>query len=345
MSKPRQIDIKTFLDERHRVPVIDVRSPSEYKKGHIPGSYNLPLFSDDERAIVGTKYTKEGRFSSVVAGLGFVGSKLEQIVKDVNEIAPSKKILVYCWRGGMRSESVSWLLNVAGLNTRTLIGGYKSYRQYLRNFFRTPLKLIVLGGMTGSGKTELLKELSLKNEQVINLEEIANHKGSAFGAIGQNPQPTTEQFENLLFEKIISFHLERRIWVEDESKSIGTIFIPDEIFSQISISPCVVIEIPYETRVNRLVKEYSDCDSTLLISAIDRISKKIGHDNARLAKNALINGNFQKVVELVLLYYDKAYRFGVESKKNKPYVIRFTSDNHAYNVNSLIELIDSHRQA
>jgi tRNA 2-selenouridine synthase len=320
--------------------VIDVRSPSEFSNGHIPGSINIPLFSDEERIVVGTKYTKESRYSSIIAGLDFVGPKLSLIVKEANRISPSRNILIYCWRGGMRSASVSWLLNLAGFKTKTLIGGYKSYRRFLRGVFGTPLKLIVVGGMTGSGKTELLRNLTTLNEQVIDLEEIANHKGSAFGAIGQQLQPSTEQFENLLFEKLLTLNFKKRIWVEDESKGIGSIFIPDELFYQMVSSPCVVVEIPFETRVMRLVNEYTKCDPLLLVNGIDRITKKLGPDNTQLAKQAVLDGDFKTAVEIVLFYYDKAYRFGVESKKNKIHLPRFGSDYHLKNARALIKEID-----
>ena len=194
------------------------------------------FFTDEERAVVGTKYIQESRYNSVVAGLDFVGPKLKGFIEEVAKISPNKKVLVYCWRGGMRSASMAWLMNLAGFHAKTLIGGYRSYRRHIKEILTTPLKLIILGGMTGSGKTYLLSDLSKQNQQVLDLEGLANHKGSAFGAIGQKPQPKTEFFENLLFEDLIKLDSTKPIWVEDESKAIGSVFIPDEFFTKCSIA-------------------------------------------------------------------------------------------------------------
>jgi tRNA 2-selenouridine synthase len=313
----KNIGIIDFLSERDYTPIIDVRSPAEFQKGHIPGAHNIPLFSDEERAMVGTKYIQESRYNSVIAGLDFVGPKLSGFVDAVTKIAPDKKILVYCWRGGMRSASMSWLFNLAGFNSKTLTGGYQSYRRHLKDTLAKPLKLIVLGGMTGSGKTDILHQLSGMGQQVIDLEGLANHKGSAFGAIGQKPQPTSEFFENLLFEDLIKLNPNNPIWVEDESKGIGSVFISDEFFSQMLISPVIAIEVPFDVRVKKLTLDYTNCNPELLISAVTRITKRLGGDNATKAIKKIEAGDFEEAVAISLKYYDKAYLFGLSSKKSK----------------------------
>jgi len=332
-----KINITDFLNERIGTPIIDVRSPSEYMKGHIPSSYNIPLFSDEERTIVGTKYVRESRYSSIISGLDIVGPKLSGFVEQVSSIAPDKKVIVYCWRGGMRSASMSWLFDLAGFNTKTLIGGYKAYRRYIKGYLSSPFKLIVLGGMTGSGKTELLSFLSQNGIQVIDLEGIANHKGSAFGAIGQKPQPSTEFFENLLFESLYRLDINKPIWVEDESKAIGTDYIPDEFFNQMLSSPVLTIERPLEARIERLTRDYTNCDPQLLIDAIKRITKRLGNDNAKFAIEKIVAGNFSDAVEISLRYYDKTYQYGLRNKKTNPIICLLENEDLEKNMELILE--------
>ncbi len=331
------IGIAEFLSEQEHTPVIDVRSPAEFLKGHIPGALNIPLFSDKERAIVGTKYVQESRYNSVIAGLDFVGPKLSSFIEAVSRISPDKKVLVYCWRGGMRSASMSWLFDLAGFNSKTLVGGYRSYRRYIKSYFSKPFKLIILGGMTGSGKTELLTQLSKFGQQVINLEGLANHKGSAFGAIGQKAQPSTESFENLLFEELKKLNPNHPIWVEDESKSIGSVFIPDELFGQMVNSPVIAIDLPIEIRVKRLAREYTTCNPELLIESVKKITKRLGSDNASRAIKKIQEGNFEEAIEITLKYYDKTYHFGLNTKKITPIICKFSGSDILENCQYLID--------
>lgn len=337
----KKINIDDFLLERLQTPIIDVRSPAEYKKGHIPGAFNIPLFSDEERAVVGTKYVRESRYNSIIAGLDFVGPKLSGFVNEALAIAPNKKVLVYCWRGGMRSSSMSWLLDLAGFNTITLVGGYKSYRRRIKTSLSRPLKLVILGGMTGSGKTEILSHLSKYEQQVIDLEGLANHKGSAFGAIGQKPQPSTEFFENLLFEDLLKLDITKPIWVEDESKGIGSIFIPDEFHNQMLSSPVIAIERPIATRIKRLTSEYTNCNPQLLIDSLNKISKRLGSDNVKRAINKIEDGYFEDAVEISLKYYDKAYLYGLENKRIKPIICSFEDESISQNCKTLIEKLNT----
>lgn len=333
----KNITIEDFLREREITPVVDVRSPAEFKKGHIPGAHNIPLFSDEERAIVGTKYVQESRYSSVVAGLNMVGPKLSSFVEAATKIAPHGKLLVYCWRGGMRSSSMSWLLNLAGINSKTLIGGYRSYRRYAKEYFLKPFNFVVIGGMTGSGKTEIILQLPEHGQQIIDLEGIANHKGSAFGAIGQKPQPATEFFENLLFEDLLKLDRNKHIWVEDESKAIGSVFIPQEIFTQMLASPVIAIERPIETRIKRLTAEYTNCNPQLLIDSTNKIAKRLGGDNVTKAIQSIEQGRFEEAVGISLRYYDKAYQFGLGNKIVKPIICPLDNEDIARNCDLLIE--------
>ncbi len=214
-----KIHIDQFLELAKKYPVIDVRSPAEYQHAHIPGAYNLPLFSDEERKIVGTAYKQESREKAIKLGLDFFGPKMRRMVEEVEGIVSSQQsaagsrqsttvpdcelptancILLYCWRGGMRSAGIAWLLDLYGFKVYTLIGGYKKFRRLVLDTFELPFQFKIIGGYTGSGKTDLLKTLKQNGELVVDLEDIAKHKGSAFGSIGMPGQPGQEMFENLL---------------------------------------------------------------------------------------------------------------------------------------------------
>ena len=170
--------------------------------GHIPGAVNIPLFDDQERAAVGTKYKKEGRLPAILEGLRQTGPVMASKLGQGLSAAKDGKLLVHCWRGGMRSEAMAWLFSLADLEVYILEGGYKSYRHHILEKLSEKRKMIILGGMTGSSKTHILRNLKSRGQQIIDLEQIANHKGSAFGALGQKPQPSTEQFGNLLYDEL-----------------------------------------------------------------------------------------------------------------------------------------------
>ncbi|MCS7036640.1 MAG: tRNA 2-selenouridine(34) synthase MnmH [Saprospiraceae bacterium] len=305
---------EAFLLLRAERPVFDVRSPSEYAQGHIPGALNLPLFTDEERARVGTLYKQQGAEPAFLLGLRLVGPKLEDFVRAARKAAPQRQLAVHCWRGGQRSQSMAWLFRQAGFEVVTLEGGYKRYRQHvLDGFERTELPLLVLGGKTGSGKTKVLRALQHMGEQVLDLEALAHHKGSSFGAIGEAPQPTSEQFENNLFDAIKSFDLRRRIWVENESRSIGRIYLPMGFWRQKQVAPLLNIEIPHECRIQNLINDYAAAPLSELEAAFRRLEKRLGGLCLKTALEALQRQDFATAAELALAYYDKTYRFELEN--------------------------------
>lgn len=314
---PDQLSAEEFLTLREKYPVLDVRSPAEFERGHIPGAVNMPLFSNEERAEVGTTYTRISREQALLTGLDIVGPKMSLMVKKARSIAGDGQVLLHCWRGGMRSNSVAWLLNTAGIKNSTLEGGYKSYRRFLREQFSQSLNLIVLSGMTGSGKTAILARLKNTGEQVIDLEGLANHRGSAFGAIGKPPQPTTEQFENLLLDKIRHLNPRKRIWIEDESKSIGKVFVPDGLYTQMDNASSVIIEMPLDVRATRLVEEYAHLDKEELCCSLAKISKRMGGNNTKFAIESIQNNDFMGAACTCLQYYDKTYKFGLKKHNNR----------------------------
>lgn len=316
-----------FLELSQTIPVIDVRAPKEFRQGHIPGAISLPLFDDDERAAVGITYTRTGKDAALMKGLEIVGHKLPDFVKQAGQIAKSGELLIHCWRGGMRSEAMAWLFAYSGITTSVLAGGYRSYRHYIRESLKAGPPVIVLGGMTGSGKTEILQHLFLLGEQVLDLEGLADHKGSAFGALGQADQPTTEQFENDLASQWLAFDHRKPVWAEDESRNIGKVIIPDPVFSKMASAPLVFVDVPFESRVKRLSAEYGSFGTNELALLIRKIGRRMGGDKANAAIHELEQGNLIGSVSAVLTYYDKSYLYGLSKReKSKIFTVKLESE-------------------
>ena len=304
-----------FLQQADNLPIIDVRSPGEFAHAHIPGAVNMPLFDNEERALVGTKYKQAGKDQAVLLGLDIVGPKMSGFVRQARKLNPQgKEVLVHCWRGGMRSGSMAWLLNTAGLRAQTLEGGYKAYRNTVLAGLAEPRNLLILGGKTGSGKTDVLKQLAAKGEQVIDLEGLAHHKGSSYGAIGQLPQPSSELFENLIYDQWQRLDPTRRIWLEDESRNVGSCFIAPPLWVQMRAAPVAFIEVPKDVRVKRLVHEYTGIDHALLVEATARIERRLGGLAAKQCLAALAENDYATVADLTLVYYDKAYLHGLSQR-------------------------------
>ena len=333
-----KVGAELFLRLGEKIPVCDVRSPSEYGAGHIPGAFNIPLFSDKEREAVGIRYKKEGQIPAIKEGLALAAPQMSHKLDLALKLAADNQLLVHCWRGGMRSEAMAWLFSIAGVNVHLLDGGYKAYRHFILEKLSEKRKIIVLGGLTGSSKTHILIYLKGLGQQVIDLEGLANHKGSAFGSLGQLPQPSTEQFANLLYDQWKGTDPEYPLWLEDESRNIGSVFMPDPLYENMQKAPAVIILMDVKTRLPRLVEEYSEFPAELLIASIMRISRRLGGDNTRDAISAVVTGDFAKAIEITLLYYDKAYMFGLNKKspENKIYV-RTDTDNIAENAGRILE--------
>lgn len=306
-----------FLKLSSNTPIVDVRTPAEFLQGHIPGAHNIPLFTNEERAIIGTLYKQVGKEKAVEKGLEIVGPKMLEYVSNAKKIAEDKKLLVHCWRGGMRSSSMAWLFKTSGLDAHTLLGGYKAYRRFNMDFYQKPSKMLILGGKTGSGKTPILKEISKFGSQVIDLEGISHHKGSAFGFIGQMTQPTNEQFENDLAHEWQKLNLENTIWLEDESQHIGHVFMPKIFYDYIRSSNLIFIDVPKALRIKRLVGEYAGVNNDDLFIALEKIQKRLGGLNYKNALAALKAGDFGEVASITLEYYDKAYMFGLAARETK----------------------------
>jgi tRNA 2-selenouridine synthase len=307
-----EITIQDYYQTKKSWPLIDVRSPGEYEQGHLPGAVNIPLFSNEERAHVGTVYKQRSKEKAIELGYEYVTPKLKWFVDEARKCAPDGQVVVHCWRGGMRSQSFAQHLRDNGFHqVLTIIGGYKSYRRWLLGTLAQPYHLQIIGGYTGSGKTHVIEHLMAAGHQVVDLEGLANHKGSAFGAIGQDQQPTSEQFENNLFEQWRLFDPKETIWLEDESCNIGKVNLPMALFQQMRQSMVFFLNIPREKRAELLAREYAFEDIEPLKMAVQRISKRLGGLVTQQCLDCLDQRQFYEVALLTLHYYDKTYLKGL----------------------------------
>jgi tRNA 2-selenouridine synthase len=291
----------------HPRPLLDTRSPSEYASGHIPGAVSFPLFDDGERAAVGTTYKQQGNKNAIKAGLDFIGPKMRGFIEKAETLG-SKHLVMHCWRGGMRSQSLAWLLDLYGFEVEVLEGGYKAYRNALMAFFNTPLPLRVLSGPTGSMKTFILHEMQRQGAQVVDLEGLARHMGSSFGNVMCNSQPTTEQFQNDVFEAFLKLDTDRPIWLEDESFSIGRVKFPEPLFVQKQQAPVLHITLPRHRRIQVLVEQYGRLEHEKLVEATEGIARRLGGANTSQAITLIRAGRLSEAVDIILEYYDAAYK-------------------------------------
>jgi tRNA 2-selenouridine synthase len=378
----RKLAIEEFMRESKGALLLDVRSPGEFRHAHIPGAVSLPLFTDAERAVVGTEYKQVGRQAAIKIGLDCFGPKMRKMVEEVEELIEQRnrrtgeqgtdegrenkyllvedviwkaeevetlniehrttnpkpqtlnpKLFIYCWRGGMRSNAVSWLLNLYGFEVTLLNGGYKAFRNYVLQSFEQQYPFKILSGYTGSGKTELLQQLKADGEKIICLETIASHKGSAFGNINMPPQPTQEMFENLLSHELRAISCEpveataglqtpntkpqiSSIWLEDESQRIGLVNIPNALWNTMRNAPLYFLDIPFEERLKHITEEYSRCEKDRLRHAVERIKKRLGGLEAKNALQYLEESNYTECFRILLHYYDKLYRKALHNREN-----------------------------
>lgn len=311
------LSVEDFLTLRTQIPVADVRSEGEFEAGHIPYAINIPILNNAERVEVGTDYKQKGQAEAIRTGFRLVGPRLIDIIDHTKHVAQDQELIVHCWRGGMRSANFCQFAGMAGVKTLQLKGGYKAYRQLALKSFKTPFKFVVLGGSTGSGKTEILNALADAGEQIIDLESLARHRGSVFGGLMQPPQPTTEQFQNELFEKILTLNPKKRIWIEDESVAVGKIFLPADFWKIMGTSPLVELQVDKDVRIKRLVSEYGHADKNQFLEAMTGITKKLGGQHFKAAKEKLLGDDMPAVMEILLTYYDKAYRNGLDKKSSR----------------------------
>jgi tRNA 2-selenouridine synthase len=347
----QKIEIEEFIKLSATNVVIDVRSPSEYAHAHIPNAVNIALFNDEERKVVGTTYKQQSREDAIKIGLDYFGPKMRGVVEKVEELAkgswqlavgnlqfakgdiPKETncplqtapcILIHCWRGGMRSAAVAWLLDLYGFKVYILNGGYKAFRNFVLEQFTKAYNFNIIGGYTGSGKTYLLEAIEKSGKTTIDLEGIASHKGSALGGIGMAAQPTQEMFENKLALELFgksNLHIASEttsncIWLEDESQRIGLIKIPDALWKSMRSSVVYFLDIPFEERLQFLTKEYGLHKKEELVNAGIRIQKRLGGLETKNYINYLLENNFTEAFRILLVYYDKHYAKGLHNREN-----------------------------
>ncbi|MBM4178118.1 MAG: tRNA 2-selenouridine(34) synthase MnmH [Ignavibacteria bacterium] len=287
--------------------VVDVRTPAEYAQGHIVGAVNIPLFTDEERAEVGTLYTQVGAQHAIDRGLEIVGPRLREYVEQARSL--DKPLIVYCWRGGMRSGSMSWLLSTAGMKVRIIPRGYKGFRAHALELISRPWKYRLVIGKTGAGKTTFLYQKAAEGQQVVNLEGIANHRGSAFGRLGQQPQPTTEHALNVIHYVMHCFDIKQPVWIEDESRTVGKVHVPEVMFEAMQQSEVFELDVDIETRVRNLVRDYGAFSHDELCDALYVIREKLGGQRHHQASEFVREGRLTEAVHLILEYYDRTYEF------------------------------------
>ncbi|MCF8255620.1 MAG: tRNA 2-selenouridine(34) synthase MnmH [Bacteroidia bacterium] len=310
------IQISDWLVQTEPVVLLDIRSEGEYLQGHIPGAISFPILNNEERKLVGTCYKQKGHEEAVVLGYKLVGPKFYGFIELAYKEFKGKEIFIHCWRGGLRSQIMGNVLSTAGFKVNLIKGGYKLYRTQVLEYLSQEFTFEVLGGFTGCRKTEILEEIHLKGAQVLNLEYLASHKGSAFGYLGMPNQPSQEHFENLIFEKLRRFNSNLPIWIEDESRLIGRVQVPDAIYGGIRSSFVHFLDIPFEKRLNQIINSYGRFPADVLVEITSKLKKRMGDQANRNAIDFLNQGDIKGWAEIVLKHYDKQYLFGFSKRES-----------------------------
>lgn len=325
--------------------VIDVRSPGEHEAERLLGSINVPLLDNRERAIVGTCYVQEGEAKARLLALDIISPKLPELIRTIIKARKQgQAVVVYCWRGGLRSESVCSFLSIIGIDSWRLKGGYKAWRRMIIDDLKNAnykFRPLILQGLTGVGKTELLQELEKLGVSVLDLEGIANHRGSVFGGMGLSEQPTQKNFDEALWQKLRTFGNETVV-LEAESRNIGKLAVPDFILAHIANGKKILVTASIEVRAHRLVADYIrvDDDSTRqnLIATLDLLKERLGREKVGELKELAMNGQLNELAtQLLLEYYDPLYNRHVE--KYKPYDLVVSEDDCAMAAKQIADYI------
>ncbi|MGL5693059.1 MAG: tRNA 2-selenouridine(34) synthase MnmH, partial [Peptostreptococcaceae bacterium] len=304
---------------------IDVRTEKEYKDDHILNAHNIPLFSNDEHHEVGTIYKTQGKHEAIDKGFDFVSPKLKDMYKEVKELSLQyEHVVIYCARGGMRSSSLAMLLASIGVDLYKLEGGYKSYRNYVLDYLKNVMnkkQFIVLHGLTGVGKTELLVELKKQGTDIVDLEQMARNTGSVFGFITFDEKPPSQKtFETRIFNELY-YSKTNHIFIESESKRVGHVLVPNEIYEGIIRDGYhLLIECSIEDRVKRLCKDYiydrNEGNIDVLRECISKFKKRLGQQKVDEYTNLLNEKKYEELVENYLIeYYDPLYMHSVNQYK------------------------------
>jgi tRNA 2-selenouridine synthase len=297
--------------------IIDVRSPGEFALDHLPGAVSLPVLSDAERAEVGTIYVQDSRLRANRIGAAYVARNIARHLETTLADKPADFApLVYCWRGGQRSNSMATILSRVGWRTAVLVGGYRTYRRGVQaRLYETPctLSLILLDGNTGLGKTEILNRLPEHGLQVVDLEGLAGHRGSLFGGLAGRPQPSQKMFESRLIQVIDSLDPARPVVVEAESSKIGDLMVPPAFWRAMQSAPRIELAAPRLERARYLVRAYHDiiADKVALETAFRSLPVYPAERRLENWRRMAATGDFEALAEtLIELHYDPAYDRG-----------------------------------
>jgi tRNA 2-selenouridine synthase len=295
--------------------VIDVRSPGEFALDHVPGAINCPVLDDVERARIGTQHKTESAFAAKRSGAALVARNIARHLEQSFADKPRHwRPLVYCWRGGQRSAALTYVLSSIGWPARQLEGGYRAYRRHvLAELERLPARftLRVVCGSTGSGKSRLLRHLVQQGAQVLDLEELAQHRGSVLGALPSAPQPPQKSFETRLWWTLRSLDPARPVFVESESRKVGQLRLPDALIAQMRAADCVLLGLPLAARVRLLRDEYAHFEADLpsLLRQLDCLVALHGRERVEAWKRLAREQRWAEMVERLLEeHYDPAYR-------------------------------------
>lgn len=340
MSQIKALSIQEALTQTGSYCWIDVRSESEFARAHIPGAINLPLLNDEERALVGTTYKLEGREAAVQLGLRLMGPKFESYYQSLLNVAKThnKKLLLHCWRGGLRSQIAATLVQWSGLPATMIQGGYRSFRHWVFSMLEAPRDYVVISGHTGTGKTEVLHLLEKADANVIDLEGLANHKGSALGGLGLPAQPKNEQFENLIAISLLRCKPNQPVFIENESRTIGHCAVPQGLWERMQVARYIELNVDRDTRIQRILLEYGTFPVEDLKSQTQKLRKRLGGQHEQAAILALEEGNLKHWVELLLVYYDKSYTHFLEKHKIEAQVLNWDWNQKESSLLSLLTL-------
>jgi len=310
------IDLETALKRRSEgALVVDVRSPGEFAEATIPGAINVPILDNQQRAQIGPLYKNEGTHVARTRGIEIVAPKIPQLIKDIcaQRTNPRRPIIVFCWRGGLRSRAMTTFLQLAGYPAFQLRGGHKAFRRHVVDFFEQGCwgRMLVLRGLTGVGKTRLLHQLAAQNQPVIDLEGLANHRGSAFGGVGLGEQPGQKQFEALLWEQLQHIPADGWALTEGESRHIGKLLLPQRFFRSLQTETTLWVETSLENRIKIILEDYcvNQLPEEAFISPIQSLQRRLGLAEVENMLELLRQKNWHELVaELMLKYYDPLYR-------------------------------------
>jgi tRNA 2-selenouridine synthase len=339
--KAEGLSPEEFITRSESQLIIDVRAPIEYFKGHIPKAINIPLFDDAERSEIGTLYKLKGKQSAIDRGYEIVNPKLATWIERVKKEASERQVYVYCFRGGMRSNSFTWWLNQNKIEAQLLRGGYKSYRQLALQQFEKPYQFALLGGATGSRKTDILRYIQTHLfTPTIDLEKLANHKGSVFGGIGEKNQLPQQNFEHHFFNELKN--IQHPFLAEDEAMTIGYNRIPYPFWLQMKAAPLFIFHVPFELRLKKIMSDYSQAPIPVLKSAITKIGEQLGGEATKNCLALLDKNDVSSVAQIVLKHYDKAYAHKYKQKTNQTVLnLQTQTDDVVANSKLILEAFDS----